>query len=191
MLQQEIGETWSACVKEQTRSHHRTAEAVMMPLIERANNPQAYGTLLQMQYGFYQPLEQLIFPFVRLLPLPDLFSPRSELIQKDLEVLQMQPDGVSPFLPEIKDSFAALGALYVLEGAALGGRIIARMLAAHATLPNAAFSFFKGREESTGAYWTRFTQFLNRHVNTAGEMQVVGEAASATFTAYTRWMQTF
>ncbi len=188
MLQEEIKETCAAWIKEQTHSHHRTAEAVVMPLIERADRPADYGALLQMQYGFYHPVEQMIFPHLQTLPLPDPFFQRSALIQKDLQVLHMQPGRLSPYLPPVADALAALGVLYVLEGAALGGRIIARMLSAHAALPKEAFSFFKGREEATGAYWIRFTQFLNRQARTAGQIQAVSTAAAATciFFRYSR-----
>ncbi len=190
MVQQGIMEPCAAWVKRTTSGAHQTAEAVMMPLIEGAADPLRYGALLQMQYGFYRPMEGLITPMVNTMTLPDPLFKWSLLIEEDLAVLGMKPAAQSPYLPGIKTEFSALGALYVLEGAALGGRIIARMLQAHDRLPQNAFHFFKGREEATGPHWTRFTRFLNEHVTTETQIKEVGAAAAATFAAYTLWMQT-
>lgn len=191
MLQPEVKETCAAWVKHATRIPHEEAEAVMMPLIKAADTPVRYTTLLQGVYGFYRPMEAMLDPFAAIMPLPDGPFRRTHLLEKDIGILGHTPTAqCCTHLPEINNNLQAVGALYVLEGAALGGRIIARMLGQHVGLPAPAFHFFKGREEATGAYWTRFTQFMNRQAQTRFQLQQVSEAAHATFAAYTHWMKT-
>lgn len=177
-------------VKEATRASHEAAEAIMNPLIAAATTPDAYGVLLKKLYGFYRPMEQLLVPFASQLQL-DYNLEKSHLILQDLQTLGVANDAaICTKLPEINNWLDALGALYVLEGASLGGRIIARMLTANGQLPPNAFSFFDGRGKETGPHWTRFTQLMNQQAVTEEEIEQVCAAATATFDLHAEWMKT-
>lgn len=83
----------------------------------------------------------------------------------------------------------ALGSLYVIEGSALGGKIIARHLHAALGLDEATGArFFSGRGEHTGRVWREYGQWLAAGVP-AGDPSVVAqccEAADRTFAALLR-----
>jgi heme oxygenase (biliverdin-IX-beta and delta-forming) len=176
-------------VKEETRQSHEAAEQVMMPLIENATTPEQYGILLQKLFGFYRPLEQVLQPFAQQMNLPFSFQ-KSHLLLSDLQSLGLKPGGAHcTKLPQINDRFSALGALYVLEGAALGGRVICRMLQAKSTLLPEAFCFFEGRGKETGPHWKAFTQFLNSQADCPEHMDQVCTAAKQTFDLHAAWMK--
>lgn len=160
----------------------------MMPLIRKAGDPARYGNLLCRIYGFYAPLEQLLAPFQQAWGIDPQQHQKAHHILADLETLQVKdhPD-LCTRMPRIQQPFDALGAWYVLEGAALGGRVIARMIRAHGTIPEDAFRFFDGKE--TGARWQQFQQLMNRLAATPGQMQRVAHAANDTFNTHTQWMQ--
>ena len=63
-------------------------------------------------------------------------------------------------MPDLATPAAIVGALYVIEGSTLGGKVIARQLAAHLGL-NAAKGarFFHGHGAATEAHWGEFWQF--------------------------------
>jgi heme oxygenase len=177
-------------VKEATRVSHATAEEVMMPLITGATTPHRYAALLQKLYGFYHPLEQLIQPFSAELQLPYSLEKSGLLVQDLVQLGSREKGTLCAQMPVIENRYDALGALYVLEGAALGGRIIARMLSVHKDLPPSAFAFFEGRGKETGPHWTQFTQLMNHQARTESQIAQVCAAASATFERHTEWMKT-
>lgn len=191
MLINEVVGTCAEQVKAATRAAHERAEAVMMPLLEAAVNPESYGALLQHLYAFYMPMERLLQPFASSLYAPGINFERSPLLAADLAVLGSDlPSDFCTELPAISNETEALGALYVLEGAALGGRVIARMLGAHLAIPPEAIGFFNGREGGTGPHWKNFVQLMNQHASNPMQHAVVSEVAQATFEAHTRWMKT-
>lgn len=82
----------------------------------------------------------------------------------------------------------ALGSLYVIEGSALGGQVIAPKLQRELGLvPGAGASYFHGFGRDTGGMWREFRQVLAREVEPSEE--AVGqacEAARGTFVALTQ-----
>ncbi|WP_132054072.1 biliverdin-producing heme oxygenase [Pseudocnuella soli] len=186
----EVSAVCAARVKEATRQSHDTAEEIMMPLITGATAPHRYAHLLQKLYGFYHPLEQAIAPFATELQLSYPFQ-KSQLLLQDLQALgRNETVALSEELPQLQNKYDTLGALYVLEGAALGGRVIARMLSANKDLPATAFSFFEGRGKETGPHWTRFVQLMNEQAQTEDAVARVCAAATHTFDLHTEWMKT-
>ena len=80
---------------------------------------------------------------------------------------------------------ATFGSLYVLEGSALGGQVIARM--ARATLgldANNGLAYFTGTDRHTAAAWTAFQRLFEEQVGTepAARLQACA-AARQTFDA--------
>jgi len=61
------------------------------------------------------------------------------------------------FLPEIKNTAQAFGALYVIEGSTLGGQIIKKMVQKQLCMEgNNGLSFFDGYREATSDMWQVF-----------------------------------
>lgn len=129
-------------------------------------------------------------------PQPGLHWPhRRKLValQSDLSVLGLAPDDVRrlarcPDVPAVTTTASALGVLYVVEGATLGGRVIADHLRGGA-VPPAALGFFGCYGTQAGRRWRDYravtTSFVGADVVRADE---VVTAATATFEVLGRWL---
>lgn len=127
----------------------------------------SYRVLLENYLGFYEPWEAAVGPVLEA-ALPGFFGPRRKcgLLRRDLEYLGAPPANSyrssapwsAPALP------AALGEMYVLEGATLGGRVLLRHVeSALGLTPETGAAFFAGYRERTGAMWSAFRVVLERH----------------------------
>jgi heme oxygenase len=113
---------------------------------------------------------------------------RSDLFAADLAALGATSPSPRPQLPEVPDTDAALGRLYVLEGSSLGGVLIDRHLA---TLPQLAaagrLSCFSPYGERTGAMWHAFRSVTRARVADGGDAGRMVDAARQTFGALAAW----
>lgn len=177
-----------------TASAHRTVEAAM-PALDPTLTRARYERLLAAFYGLYAPLEPLYLaaagaPATAGLALVD--RAKLPLLARDLAVFGHAAAALPALprcraLPVVASPSAALGVLYVVEGATLGGRVILRHLRGALDLdPSRGAAFFHGYGTHTGAMWKRFTA----HVESAPELDLEAaiEAARATFTAFTHWL---
>ncbi|HET6232578.1 MAG TPA: biliverdin-producing heme oxygenase, partial [Longimicrobiaceae bacterium] len=157
------GVTILAALKEQTREHHERVEAhagVMDPGLTLPG----YRALLARFRGFYLPVEERLCAMDawgalaldaevrRKLPLLD-----ADLAALGLSQVQIAALPACPRPPALDDVPRALGGLYVLEGATLGGAIISRSLVARLGVGRAGGgAFFGSYGERLGAMWKQF-----------------------------------
>lgn len=178
-------------VKQETSVLHREVEEIMLPRLQQIRSLSDYARLLQMFYGFYRPLQQAIQLQLGPHELPDIAKRRTAtLIEADLATLGYKAKSArGAALPEITTVPQAFGALYVLEGSTLGGKIIARMLAknTHVPIPSTALNFFSGYGEETGPMWVAFLAVLNRQSDGTS----IVAAANQTFLCLKQWMRSF
>ena len=95
--------------------------------------------------------------------------------------------GAAPeHLPAIRTAAEAFGAMYVLEGATLGGRIITRHLERRLGLSDGrGYSYFCAYGTEVGAMWQQFRVTLDVEVAPADHRSTI-EAALHTFCAFRR-----
>ena len=113
-----------------TEQEHREIEALIDPL-KNFRSLDAYKAHVLKSWRFYLPLEGCLAAFDWSAAGID-FAPRRKapLIEQDLRILgvhQPRLEGAQPLARTNLDF--ALGCLYVLEGATLGGQVISRHLA--------------------------------------------------------------
>jgi heme oxygenase len=90
-------------------------------------------------------------------------------------------------LPEIHNHLQALGALYVIEGSTLGGKIISKMINQQLGLTDGlGLSFFDGYGNDTELMWQRFRQSIDQQVKPADE-QIIIQSANDTFLKFSNW----
>ena len=179
-------------IKDSTESLHQDVEALLRPKLATLQNRDEYATLLRMFYGYYSPLEDLVQEFVTPALLPDVAERRkADAILQDLHSLQGAVNGLAfcQELPSIENKAQAMGALYVLEGSTLGGKMIAKMLRQNKSLAltDNELTFFLGDKEETGSKWKAFIQVLNQQP--CAEQTIA--AANQTFYHLKNWMQHF
>jgi heme oxygenase (biliverdin-IX-beta and delta-forming) len=176
-------------VKQNTAALHAEVEAILVPKLNKIRSIEDYSAVLRLFYGYFHPLEQRILQYITPAVLPDIAERRtSHLIINDLAVLNARQEFlICSSLPQINNADQAFGALYVLEGSTLGGKVIAKMLAKNTSvaIPAEAMQFFNGYREETGRMWASFVNVLNQQKNEPE----ISAAANETFFYLKDWMQ--
>jgi heme oxygenase len=176
----------------------RAATAQFHDAAERAMNLPAsieskadYVRLLGTLWSFYEPLEARLDAIEGLAgALPDWPARhKAQLLAADLARLGAglppSSSATSAALAGVDDLAAAFGALYVVEGATLGGAVVGPRI--RATLPGAddAFSFYNSYGKEIGPRWRGFvTALANEAGAGAGARSEILAAACLTFEAF-------
>ena len=157
----------SAQLREHTAPLHREIETLLrLPgaICSRADYQDWLGRFL----GLYDPLQRALVTFSEWESLGLLMSARDHTgcLVDDLVALGIDPRELpraSPeLLPDLPTFGHALGALYVIEGATLGGRLILRDIEPRVDASIAgATRFFGGRGETVGPMWQGFRVALD------------------------------
>ena len=188
----------SAQLRERTAPLHRQIETLLR-LPDTIRSRADYQDWLGRFLGLYDPLEVLLAEFSEWdsLGLSMLSRDHSCCLVDDLVVLGMNPRGLPrappALLPDLPSFAHALGALYVIEGATLGGRLILRDLEPRIGASIAgATRFFGGRGEALGPMWQGFRAALDKFSLKQPRLcadVVVG--AERTFQAMLVWFEPF
>jgi len=183
-------------LKAETRPHHERAERVVR-LLSPDLTLLGYQRHLEALYGLYAPLEGALAACLegRVPELRLAERWKVPLLEKDLQALGH--DGASlarlprhPGLPSLSDVPEALGALYVLEGATLGGQLILRHLTRHFEGTSAGgFAFFRAYGDSVGPMWKAFGEALLRACPEPAAVPRVVRGAQDTFEAFEAWLR--
>ncbi len=184
-------------LKSRTRAAHDAIEQ-QLDLLRPGLSAERYRRLLDRFLGFYEPLESQLAKMSALGRIDGLELPtrwKTPWLIADLRALSASAaDRVATVrataaqLPELERKAQALGCLYVLEGASLGGALIHRHL--ESTLPDVARdagAFFRGHGDRTGSRWVAFRAVLRRELRRADQIDDAVRAAQATFSSLGRW----
>lgn len=159
-------------LKQATLDRHREVEA-LMPVLHPSLSRVAYARLLSQLQAVVGPLEARLLT----LPFPPAFELhlrlKAPLLARDLSHLpSVSP--TTPAMPQLPGVFEGLGALYVLEGATLGGQVIARHLQRNLNIQSQSGSaYFHAYGVATGPMWLALTEAMNRSVALEDEERVI------------------
>jgi heme oxygenase len=192
-----------ALLREATAAHHARTEAVI-PILDPALDRAGYAEILRRMLAVYAPLEfaieRALAADARVTELPDptvLDLParrKVPLLRRDLVALGDDPALVEAAVVSALDASdvggawprtaaEAIGALYVLEGATLGGQIVCRQVAPRLGLDLAAgCAFYGSYGPRVGPMWRAFGAFVGAFDAAAPQARdAVVDAARATF----------
>lgn len=177
-------------VKESTQPLHSETERLLFPKLSSIQSADDYAVILKMFYGYYLPLEEKIQQHITASLLADVHERRNAgAALHDLKSIGKFETNLPlcSHLPSIKNAAQAFGALYVLEGSTLGGKMIAKMLLKNTSFPltENSVTFFAGYKEETGNKWKTFLEAFNRQDNVDEMVQ----SATDTFFYLKRWIQ--
>jgi heme oxygenase len=171
-----------------------------LDLLGSALSMSRYRRVLEVFLGFYSPVEaqlRLLAPAAPPLGVP--LKARALLLQRDLVALGTTPAEIGALpecgdLPRLDEPEHMAGCLYVLEGATLGGRIIAQALNQQLALRNdSGAAFFAGDGRGIGLRWKRVLRWLEEFADPAADDGVrsreIVASACETFSALSRWLQ--
>jgi len=159
---------------------HSGLGAVASGTIDRG----AYTALLSRLYGFHQPFEVA----VRLVP------ERTRWLESDLAALGVDAEMQAAVarctgFPAIVSPDYLLGARYVVEGSALGGRGLARQLDPLLGTGNPqGRRFFSGHGADTGNAWRTYLARLAEAPAAATSRATIIAGATATFAIFEQWL---
>ena len=163
-----------------------------LPFFSESLDIERYKNLLAAYYGFYQALES------RLLNsgIPAGFDLPARLktpaLRQDLHALGISIESVPlcDSLPSLSSPANALGVLYVLEGATLGGNVLRKKMSLRLNLDagnGCAFLYVYG--EATGQQWQAFLDFLGSVPLDAQARDEAVQAACSTFSCFEQWLE--
>jgi heme oxygenase len=176
-------------IRASTGNEHQQLEATLLPYIDKISNKEDYSALLRAFYGYIHPVQEKIMLQIDKTLVPGIEDRRhAKLLLLDLEAMDDAGEPVlCQELPAINSHTSAMGALYVLEGSTLGGKIISKMIAGKLN-GAASLQFFNGYGEKTGSMWKEFITQLqqNDHPDHNG---IIVESVRKTFSLFDKWLK--
>lgn len=181
-------------LKASTRDLHDAVEhAVDIMAATRSRND--YTRLLARFYGFHAAFEPRLeaVPGLAALPLDLPLRRKVPLLELDLRVLGFANADLTELprcaqFPALTDPARALGAMYVLEGATLGGAVISRLLAERLQLTrHDGGCYFASYGARVGAMWRSFCAVLVGMQAGEAVQHEITASARATFGALIHW----
>ena len=166
-----------------------------LPFFSERLDAQWYRRLLQAYVGFYQPMEAALYGSGLI---PEGFDTamrvKTPTLVNDLYALGLDDHAIDSLprcleLPTLDTPAACLGALYVLEGATLGGQVLRREMAQRLDVNadnGGAFLDIYGVE--TGRRWKDFLDYLGNQSLDAPARQRAVDAAHSTFSCFEQWL---
>ncbi|MGQ7858518.1 biliverdin-producing heme oxygenase [Pseudomonas yamanorum] len=166
-----------------------------LPFFSAQLDHDGYRRLLQAYHGFYKPLEATLNDS-GLIPVgfDQVLRVKTPTLLRDLHALGLDDQAIAALplcssLPPLDTPAACLGALYVIEGATLGGQILRREMDQRLGLGadnGGAFLNVYGAE--TGRRWKDFLDYLNHVPLDAHAKLRAVNAARSTFSCFEQWL---
>ena len=179
-------------LRERTRASHERVEH-SLPLLDPGLDRGRYRDIVAGFWGFHAALEPRLGAVagLRALGVDPERRRKLPLLERDLCALGDDPARlpVADAVPEVEGVAAALGCMYVLEGATLGGRVITRHLELRGIGADSGGAYFAGYGGETGARWKEFGAALGAYAAAHPEdTDRIARAADETFTLLERWL---
>jgi heme oxygenase len=167
------GGTVLGALRRACADRHQALEALLQ--LEHTRERGRYERVLAGFGAFLPRWEVLVRPRLPA-SLQAWFDERSRwpLLERDLAALGLRPAEVPDPVAALAlpDRAALFGSLYVLEGSALGGQVIARRAQQLWSLgPDNGAAYFNGWGARTGARWAEFRALLHREADAPAAAQ--------------------
>lgn len=179
-------------LKRDTAEAHAALEA--HPVMTRLATAPTWETLteaLRRQAGWYAAVEPAIERNLGPCAPPDMAMRwKGPLLREDMNVLGLAFDDIERCdnIPAFPSAEATLGAVYVLEGASLGGAILSRRLI-DALGPTVPHRFFDPYGPERGLRWRIFLEHLERCLPQPEARALAADTALATFASLLDWLE--
>ncbi|KHL51547.1 biliverdin-producing heme oxygenase [Xanthomonas cannabis] len=165
-----------------TQDTHRRVEAVplMQALGQGRVDRAAYVQILRRHHALLAGFEEQLSGWLGTLVGSGWhYRRRVPALRADLRTLNQPPDPPLA-LPAVRTDAARWGMLYVIEGAQLGGRVIARGLRRHQPALAGALQYFELADEDPAA-WRRFQAVLDQRLDSPQTHAAAIDGAHAMF----------
>lgn len=177
-----------------TRADHDAIEQdhPIGAIFDRDNCHDVYLKTILSLACWYQPLEKRLRqqPILMALPMADARWHKAEWLIADLTAAGQSADilpAAPGDLPVPGDAAGWLGVAYTLEGATLGGAVLARQIRERlgASVP---CRFYQGYGDDNGRYWQAMVSYLNHHLTEPPALASAIAGARSCFAALQSWL---
>ena len=182
-------------LRQATRVEHQRLER-QLDLLDPELSLSRHRLVLESFYGFYAPVESELRRLLATSRPPGFpLRARTDLLERDLLSLGLSCSDIAALprcadLPRLSRTEHLAGCLYVLEGACLGGQIIAKALRARLPLTvDHGLAFFVGDGSGTGARWRLVLNWLEDLVRRGALADEIIASARETFCSLGRWVE--
>jgi heme oxygenase len=182
-------------LRRETAPYHQTLEK-RLHLLEPGLSLHRYRLVLQSFYGFYAAVEDELPRLVATTPsLGFPLRSHAELLERDLVALGLSRSDIAALprcanLPRLCQTEHLAGCLYVLEGACLGGQVIARALRDRLPVTDKrGLSFFVGDGTMTGERWQLVLAWLENLARSGACADEIVASARETFCSLRSWVE--
>jgi len=184
--------TFHERLKQATAAEHHGAEQATR-MLDPALSVAGYVQCLKKLYGFYRPMEVLLVRWIEAQGIDWKLTERAGKLCEDLQGLGLTAPAIEcleicAYLPDLTRAAEGLGAIYVVEGSVLGGRVIGRHLDATLGLTAANGASFFAVPDSVGLRWQGFRALIEAAATDPVEEGLIIGGARQTFEAYRAWM---
>ncbi len=165
-----------------------------MPSLPELASPEGYAWSLRVMHRFFLAWEAPLFDALACVDSGLTLAERGKvsLLSADLASLRLSPLDAPCAVPAdvVASPATALGAMYVLEGSTLGGRMIERHCAVPLGMsPSHGGAFYHGYGARTGALWHAFGAVLESHDTDAQQRAAMLHGARSCFGALRGFLQ--
>ncbi len=177
-------------LKASTKEIHASLEKSLVSRIKNLESGEDYNSLLQLFYGFYHPVNKLCgkFNFPQNVEV-STHSDHVQMLDNDLTAMGKRNFQKNNFIqPEINNYLQALGALYVMKGSMLGGKVISEMI--RKKLGAVPDSFFSSGGQEVNNTWQTFKQSIDT-INDPDQQDSVVQGALNTFESFGDWINKY
>lgn len=182
-------------LRSETSALHRELER-QLALLAPDLSLERYRRVLCAFHGFYAPVERRLPGLAAAAPPLGIPLPvRTALLERDLRALSLPQAAIEALprcseLPRLTGPEHLAGCLYVLEGASLGGQVVARALDRNLGLrEDGGAAFFAGGREDVAVRWNRVVTWLDEVARGGAILDEMVAAACETFGTLARWMR--
>ena len=182
-------------LKQETKVNHQQLEKLLVRQMRSIHTKEGYIELLQLFYSYFGALEEKINHFILPHQMEEehTFQRRKTIrLAEDIKALGgiVNEKCGEKDLPEIRSDLEAFGALYVIEGSTLGGRVITKMMQRQMNTDSLeGFSFFNGYGDDTERRWSSFKELLNDQGQNDADKKLVVSTADETFAKFKKWIE--
>lgn len=179
-------------LRQATAQNHRGLER-RLPFTSPELDLNVYTQLIKAYYGFYVPLEKVLDRF-EWGEVTSSDRHKASALEDDLLALGMTTSEIQMLaqcqdLPVIQTHAQLMGALYVIEGATLGGQVLRRLARDKLAIDETTGGkFLDVYGSATGRMWKAYLGQLAQVVAPAERQQVVSSALGI-FVCFERWLE--
>lgn len=179
-------------LRSSTMAAHQALDKMLIPYIKSIETPTRYADLLKCFYGYFSRVEEQLSIFLNNDNIPAYDERRkAHVIVQELESWGETIPSETADAPRIDTKAKAMGAMYVLEGSTLGGKIIAKIIGGNLDIDPAQLQFFNYYGDNTEAMWKEFSDTLNKYADSIGlsARNEMVQASIDTFRFFKSWIE--